>query len=43
MDSSENYDPENAGGFIRTHAIRLQEYYRVEKDMLGNIKTKEIL
>lgn len=36
MDVHGNYDPENAGGFIRTHAIRLREHYRVEKEKLGN-------
>ena len=29
MDVQGEYDPVDAGGFIRIHAIRLREFYRV--------------
>jgi hypothetical protein len=32
MDEHGGYDPVDAGGFIRAHAIRLKEYYRVKAE-----------
>lgn len=31
MDEHGGYDPTDAGGFIRAHAVRVKEYYRVKK------------
>ncbi|KAI9561614.1 hypothetical protein GHT06_012574 [Daphnia sinensis] len=32
MDTHGGYDPVDAGGFIRAHAVRLKEYYRVQTE-----------
>ncbi|EFX86402.1 hypothetical protein DAPPUDRAFT_187509 [Daphnia pulex] len=32
MDEHGGYDPVDAGGFIRAHAVRLKEYYRVKTE-----------
>ncbi|XP_057377183.1 argininosuccinate synthase-like [Daphnia carinata] len=32
MDAHGGYDPVDAGGFIRAHAVRLKEYYRVQTE-----------
>jgi hypothetical protein len=39
MDEHGGYDPVDAGGFIRAHAVRLKEYYRVktEKEWISPI------
>ncbi len=34
MDLQGGYDPVDAGGFIRAHAVRLKEYYRVKTEQI---------